>query len=103
MVQTVQKLWSPQLVLPLSVSVHGRLSSGNVSQMTWTTCISGDGDLAASSFSVSCVLGVWRKVSSHEVLRLFFCERRMRLLLVQFLLFAVVGSGSRILLLGHGC
>ena len=29
MVQTVQKLWSPQLVLSLSVSVHGRLSSGN--------------------------------------------------------------------------
>ena len=29
MVQTVQKLWSPQLVLPVSVSVHGRLSNGN--------------------------------------------------------------------------
>ena len=28
-----------------------------VSQMSWTTSISGDGDLAASSFSVSCVLG----------------------------------------------
>ena len=51
MVQTVQKLWSPQLVLPLSVSVHGRLSSGNGFYVHF------DGDLAASSFSVSCVLG----------------------------------------------
>ena len=47
---------SPQLV-PSSVSVYGRLSSGNDFQMSWTTSNSGDGDLAASRFSVSCVLG----------------------------------------------
>ena len=42
----------PSLSLFTAVS-----AAAMVSQMSWTTCISGDGDLAASSFSVSCVLG----------------------------------------------
>ena len=60
MVETVQKtVESPQLVLPLSVSVYGCLSSGDCFSDSWTTSNSGDGDgdLAASSFSVSCVQG----------------------------------------------
>ena len=59
MVETVQKtVESPQLVVPLSVSVRRRVSAAAmVSQMSWTTSNSGDGDLASLSFSVSCVLG----------------------------------------------
>ena len=58
MVETVQKtVESPQLVLPLSVSVDGRLSSGDCFSDSWTTSNSGDGDLAASSFFVSCDQG----------------------------------------------
>ena len=58
MVETVQKLWSlrscccPPLSLLTAVS-----AAAMVSQMSWTTSNSGNGDLAASSFSVSCVLG----------------------------------------------
>ena len=78
-----RKLWSlrssrcPFLSLFTAVS-----AAAMVSQMTWITYISGDGDLAASSFSVAWSWGVWRKVSSPEVLRLFFCERRMRCVFV---------------------
>ena len=58
MVETVQKLcilrsWN----CFLSVSVTAVSAAAMVSQMSWTTSNSGDGDLAASSFSVSCVLG----------------------------------------------
>ena len=58
MVETVQILWSlrswccPPLSLLMAVS-----AAAMVSQRPWTTSNSGDGDLAASSFSVSCVLG----------------------------------------------
>ena len=40
-----------------AVSVDGRPAAAMVSQMSWITSSSGDGYLAASSFSVSCVLG----------------------------------------------
>ena len=58
MVETVQILWSlrswccPPLSLLMAVS-----AAAIASLRPWTTSNSGDGDLAASSFSVSCVLG----------------------------------------------
>ena len=67
MVQTVQKLWSPQLCC-LFVSLFMAVSAAAmVSQMTWTACISGDGDLAASSFSVAWSWEVWRYYFSANV------------------------------------
>ena len=82
MVETVQKtVESPQLVLPLSVSVVGRLSSGDgLSDILdhvqfWRRrpycvdlhCVDSvsPGDCGARS-------------RAHEVLRQLFCERRMR-------------------------
>ena len=80
MVETVQKtVESPQLVLPLSVSVDG------VSQQRrwFLRCHGLRAILATATLlrraSLCCVSrGVWRKVSGPEVLRLLFCEHRMR-------------------------
>ena len=63
------------------------------------------GDLAASSFSVSCVQGSVAqgfepRCAQAIILRTSY---EVCLRMVQFLLFAVDGSGSRILLLGQGC
>ena len=58
MVQTVQKLWSLRSWCCLSLSLLTAVSAvAMVSQISWTMSNSGDGDLAASSFSVSYVLG----------------------------------------------
>ena len=58
MVETVQKLWSLRSWCCSSLSLFTAvLAAAAVSQMSWTTSNSCDGDLAASSFSVSCVLG----------------------------------------------
>ena len=76
-----------------------------VSQMSWTTSNSGDGDLAASSFSVSCVQGSvaqgFEPRSAQAIILRASYEVWLRM--VQFLLFAVDWFGSRILLLGQGC
>ena len=80
MVETVQKtVESVQLVLPLSVSVEG------VSQQRrcFLRCHGLLAILATATLLRRASLcrvssGVWRKVSSPEVLRLLFCERRMR-------------------------
>ena len=58
MVETVQKLRSLRSWCCPSLSLLTAVSAvAMVSQMSWTTSNSGDGDVAASSFSVSCVLG----------------------------------------------
>ena len=79
-----------------------------VSQMSWTTSNSGDGDLAASE--LLCVDSespgeCGARFRAHEVLRQFILRTSYEvwLRMVQFLLFAVDGLGSRILLLGQGC
>ena len=78
MVETVQKtVESPQLVLPLSVSSTACLSSDGFSDVMdhmqfWTVTLLRPASLCRVSW------GVWRKVSSPEVLRPSFCERRMR-------------------------
>ena len=80
MVETVQKtVESPQLVPPLSVSVDG------VSQQRrwFLRCHGLRAILATATLLLRASLcrvsrGVWRKVSSPEVLRLLFCEHRMR-------------------------
>ena len=76
-----------------------------VSQRPWTTSNSGDGDLDSSSFSVSCVLGRVAQGFEPCCAQAIFLRTSYEvwLRLVQFLLFAVDGSGSRILLLGQGC
>ena len=106
MVETVQKLWSLRSWCCSSLSLLTAVSAAAmVSQISWTTSNSGDGDVAASSFSVSCVQG--SEVQGFEprsaqalILRTSY---EMWLRMVQFLLFAVDGLGSRILLLGQGC
>ena len=80
MVEPVQKtVESPHLVPPLSVSVDG------VSQQRrwFLRCHGLRAILATATLLRRASLcrvsrGVWRKVSSPEVLRLLFCERRMR-------------------------
>ena len=79
MVQTVQKLWSPQLVLPLlclclwpSQQRQWFLRCHGLRAFLATVTLLRRASLCHVSW------GVWRKVSSPEVLRLLFCERRMR-------------------------
>ena len=105
MVETVQKLWSlrswccPSLSLLTAVS-----AAAMVSQMSWTTSNSGDGDLAASSFSVPCPGECCARFRAPKCSGFFLrTSYEVWLRMVQFLLFAVDGLCSRILLLGQGC
>ena len=106
MVDTVQKtVESPQLVLQFSVSVDGRHSSGDgFSDVMDYEQFWRRRPCCVELFCVVCP-GECGASFEPEVLGLLFCERRMRCgqRMVQFLLLAVDGLGSRILLLGQGC